>query len=466
MAIDELFKLVSLTFVQAALSALLSAAIGLGIGLGVQPYRTLRSILLLPFTMPSIVVASTWIFWFGHQGPLGNLGWIYSLSAVVGAHVVINAPYVAGMVAQALDRLERERWELSATLGARFPARFRHVLWPELREAWAQATFQAFAFSVSSFALVMLLGGGPPVETLETALYARVRFEGLDFRGALVCAVASTALAIGPWLLWSLRKRARTGQASLQRDFMFSSNAYTKVAAGLAGFGLVGFFSPAFWPKAFPEGETLGPALRDSLELSLAVAILSAGGAGALNLALIRLRRSRPLRARAMATAFFALGALSPLVLGLLLWVLVDRWFDPLEHPAVAVGGVQTLSFLPLAFRMLWPVGERSAALARETAGTLGASRWAEWRWAEWPRWRGPLFRAWALCAAFSLGELSVVSLFYTEQFVPLPLLASRLMGRYEFAQAHGIAWILVMLALSLVVVSGGMAKGRRNLHA
>jgi ABC-type Fe3+ transport system permease subunit len=72
----------------------------------------------------------------------------------------------------------------------------------------------------------------------------------------------------------------------------------------------------------------------------------------------------------------------------------------------------------------------------------------------EWPRWRGPIFSAFAGVAGASLGELGAVSFFYSEKLVPLPLLVSRWMRQYRFEEAQGIAALLFLLSVLLIVIS------------
>jgi len=48
------------------------------------------------------------------------------------------------------------------------------------------------AVCAMSFALVLILGGGPPVQTLEVALYSRLRYGTVDLPGAAACGIWSS----------------------------------------------------------------------------------------------------------------------------------------------------------------------------------------------------------------------------------------------------------------------------------
>src|SRR6185295_17430160 len=121
-----------------------------------------------------------------------------TFAAVILAHVFFNAPWIALVVAEARSEIPEPLLEAARTLGAGSLARFAAVLWPSVRGAFAAAAAQAFALCSMSFALILVLGGGPPVDTLETSLYARVRFGTLDLSGAAALAAWELALTLIP----------------------------------------------------------------------------------------------------------------------------------------------------------------------------------------------------------------------------------------------------------------------------
>jgi thiamine transport system permease protein len=470
------------TFRQAALSTGISALVGLPLGLfvGALDSRSRERVLAwlrVPYGVPTIVAATAWIACLGRTGWLAPFGLdlAYSFTAVIIAHVFFNAPWIALLVAEARAELPESLVDAARTLGAGPRARFAAVLWPAVRGACAAAAAQAFALCSMSFALVLVLGGGPPVDTLETSLYFHVRMGSLDLSGASACAVWELALTLLPWLCVLLSaspvKSARHQAApAAGRGPARASPMRARAALGLALL-FVAPYTAVFAPgavRALASAEALAP-LGGPLLLSLSLAALSACGALAVAasalLAAAWLGRqgagSRAARAaaRGLELAVTVPAGVSVLVLGLGIWLAYARWIDPLSGSLTAIAGLQIVIFTPLAFRALWPVAARGSGTLLEAASTLGASPVRAFFAVEWPRWSGPLRGAAALVAGASLGEVAAVSLFYSEKLIPLPLVISRWMAQYRFAEAQGLSALLLLLSVAVVLVFGRGAR-------
>jgi ABC-type Fe3+ transport system permease subunit len=143
----------------------------------------------------------------------------------------------------------------------------------------------------------------------------------------------------------------------------------------------------------------------------------------------------------------------SALVLALGIWFAYGRWIDPFEGSLTAMVLLQTTLSLPFAYRMLWAVDRGAQTRLVEAARTLGARPAQAFWWVEWPRWRPVVLGLLAMTGAASLGEVAAASFFASDQLVPLPLLATRWMARYQFEQAQWVS--IFLLALSALAVAG-----------
>jgi thiamine transport system permease protein len=461
---------------QAGMSTLISVAVGLPLGLAVarvsgRAASALDSLLGLPQGVPTVVAATAWVAWLGRSGWLARLDLGYSLSAVIVAHVFFNAPWVALLVAQARRAVPRAPLEAASTLGAGAWARFGLIAWPSLRWSLGAAAAQVMAACSMSFALVMILGGGPPVETLETALYARIRGGALDLAGAAACAAWEVALTLTPWILVLVaRSRARGGTASaapvvaprrglgsgllLAATFFFVSVFFVPYLAVFSGADASLLLSGAFWADV-------------ARPLSLSLVIAACAGLGALALASLAILAvsCSPMRWRALLEGALSLpSGLSVLVLGLGAWLAYGRFIDPFEGSLLAIVGLQIVVFFPVAHRILWPVAQAGQRARMEAAWALGASPWRAFWSVDWPRWRAPAASALALVGAMALGEVAAVSLFYSESLVPLPLVVSRWMGQYRFEEARAASLLLLAGAVGLMAASV-LGKGRVRAH-
>ncbi|MCM2324105.1 MAG: ABC transporter permease subunit [Oligoflexia bacterium] len=477
---------------QAVVSALVSALVGLPLGLWIGTLqgrwaRWSEAVLALPFGVPSIVAAMSWVVLLGRSGLLAALlqklglpaeglsEWIYSLRGVILAHVFFNAPWIALLVAQARRRIPGRQVEAGETLGAGRWSLFRFVLWPEVRWAFFSAAAQTLSYCVMSFALVLVLGGGPPVQTLETSLYGRIRFGTLDLAGAVACAVWELALTLLPWaavLFFQRRVRsgeltaAESGDDGYPRRFRLTT-AWALAACAVFTLPYLSVFAGAL-PGA--ASEAFRTEIQAPLWISARLALVT--GAGALLLAILALLGLAQLRALGDRRGLLAAGAgavvllpggMSALVLGLGLWLAYGRWIDPFAGSLLAMAALQITLFFPLAFRALWPLTQAMPRRRLEAALTLGASPWRAFWLVDWPRWRGPVASALGLVVAASISEVAAVSLFYSEELIPLPLLVSRWMAQYRFEEAQAVAALLFSLSMMAIILLRGLrAPGRR----
>ena len=202
------FGLFGFTAYQALLSTVVSVAVGLpGAYLLARfefPGRAfLRSVTILPFVMPSILVAVGFLAMFGRTGllndllgavGLGPVELVYSLEIVILAHAFYNAPLVTRLVTAAWESVDVRRVETARTLGASPLRAFRDVTLPQLVPAISTAAVLTFIFTFMSFPIVLALGG-LQLSTVEVWLYARVR--SLALAEAATLGAIETALSLG-----------------------------------------------------------------------------------------------------------------------------------------------------------------------------------------------------------------------------------------------------------------------------
>src|SRR6185437_14536476 len=105
-------------------------------------------------------------------------------------------------------------------------------------------------------------------------------------------------------------------------------------------------------------------------------------------------------------------GGISVLVLGLGFWLAYGQWLDPFSGSLTAMVFLEIALFLPILFRMFWPLADQLRPRLLEAAATLGAGPVPAFFWVEWPRWQPVVTSALALATAASLGEVAAVSLF------------------------------------------------------
>ncbi|MDR3607264.1 MAG: ABC transporter permease subunit [Oligoflexia bacterium] len=473
----DILSLVRVTVTQAGASAMIAAVIGLPLGLliaaggaaaGARSARAFffnEMLLAIPFSVPTAVAASSWVLILGRNGWLARLGipldWSYSLKAVITAHVFFNAPWIALWVAQARDRIPEGRFEAALTLGASAFSRFRFLEWPAVKWSFFAAATQAFSFCVMSFALVLILGGGPPVQTLETAVYSRLRFGTLDVGGAAACAAWELLVTLLPWaavLFFQARDPGRGARPARERARGVGSFGARSWLPGVAFFAAAVFLLPylAIFPASWrsidivPWSKEVLPAVAVSVKIAVTSAffVVLTALAAVMSLSSPRLH---PAVTTALASLASLSGGISALVLGLGFWLAFGRWVDPFEGSFAAIVAIQLALFFNVAFRIFWPLAQEPRRNLLEAAATLGADPARAFFEIEWPRWRSSVAGAFALVAAASIGEVAAVSLFYSEKLVPLPLLIVRWSAQYRFEAAQSASALLFVLSSGTV---------------
>jgi|GEM_PF-697077 len=451
-----------------ALAFLIGVPSGLWLGrrMAVVPGWVI-SVLQFPMGMPSLAAISAALFWIGRNGALTQLGlwpeaWLYSAWAVVVVHGVWNASWVALRTLVARQAVPRERVEAARGLGASHSQMLGHVLWPELRNEWLWTGLQVFQLCAMSFVVVQVLGGGPPVETLETAIYSRLRLAELDFPGAIGCVLLQLAVTLGPGLLLLFKTlREEDARAQSLGRVVRSGRRSDMPEMGLPGvllvfaLGLLPWVGLVRWEALQSLGPILqSPELWPSIRVSAGIALLSTLLAALQVFLLIRsvlLQKERE-RSFAISVALLPSGV-STLVLGFGLWLAFEFAFDPFADNLAWVIVLQSVLAVPFLFRAFWPLASRPELRLQEAARALGASRYQVFRAVEWPRWKPAIQGTLGTLLMAGTGEVAALSLLSGGDWtggVPLSVQVSRALSQYQFAQAQG--WVLLLLGVGVVL--------------
>jgi thiamine transport system permease protein len=243
------------TAYQAALSTLASVALGLPGAYVLARFefpgrRTLKSLTILPFVLPSIMVVVGFVATFGQFGTvndllagvgLGRVQFLYTLEVVVLAHAFYNAPLVTRMVTTAWENVDASAVETARSLGADPLRAFRDVVAPQLLPALAASALLAFVFTFMSFPIVLALGG-LQLATVEVWLFARV--QQLDYATAAGLAALETVVSLAltyAYLRYEARRSAEGTGNPLDRHRLLDASGLREwlVRSGIVAYGVV-----------------------------------------------------------------------------------------------------------------------------------------------------------------------------------------------------------------------------------
>lgn len=443
------------TVSQAFVSALISVGLAVPVARALARRKfwgrgALITLLGAPFLLPVIVAVIGLLSVFGRSGivnsALGALGLtdvsIYGFHGVVLAHVFFNLPLATRLILQGWLSIPAERFRLAATLNAPVG---RFLEWPMLRQIVPGAFLVIFLICLTSFAVALILGGGPGATTIEVSIYQAILSEFDLGQAALlacvqfaICAIA----ALGVYLV-SLpegmgagldRVVQRWDRATLPLDIAWLAAVTVFLAVPLLMVVLRGVPGLAEMPSSI-----WASAFR-SVYVAIGSAVLCVSMALAL-----------AMQGRLIATIVGALPlAASGLVMGTGLFLIVFPFVAPSDVALLVTMLVNATLALPFALRSVAPAVAAAKADYGRLAASLGIVGWARLRLVILPRVRRPLGFAAGLAAALSMGDLGVITLFAGDGQATLPLAMFRLMGSYQVDAAAGAGLLLLGLSLAL----------------
>lgn len=466
---------------QGGLSAGLATTLGYPAGVFVGRYlwpgrSVVRSVLLVPFLLPSLVIVLGVEDLFGSAGLLTGLlpGLSFlgtGVPGIVAVNLVFNLPLVVLLTATGCEVASRDLEETVATLGGS-PVRAYRDTWA--RPTWVGAAaggLLTFLFSALSFAPPLLLCGArcytveARIWSLDTVL--------LDPNGAGLLALAMVAFFLAPTLVYLLLARGlrpsggrrEGGARPLPRRDVGVGLLAAETVVVLGGVALV--LGAVLYRTVEPYGHLGAGAAWGTLFASSTAARLGIGIPGALTNTLIFAVAAAGISVLLVVPAAFSAlrGARAGTGLGLLLFapLLVSpivlafalaTFWRPLFGGESSVWALvivsQAMLALPFALQTLTiPLSGLSPA-AREAAQTLGAPRFSAFLDADLPRVRQGLLTAGLLSFALGLGEFTATYFLVTPRYTTLPVALYGLANTRQLPVADAAAGLLLLISLSV----------------
>ena len=488
-----MLRIARFTLWQAALSTVLSVAPAILVARALSRHSDFpgRGLLLrlfaVPLGLPAIVAALGLLALYGRAGfaadiasGIGAARWpgIYGLTGILVAHVFFNLPLATRLLLSALEAVPPDQWRLASQLGMGWGTVFRLIEWPTLRAAIPGVAALVFMLCVTSFTLVLTLGGGPAATTLEVAIYQSLRF---DFEPARAVALTVVQIALTVAAVFALSRLGAdvTGDANLPvagRRPAGSELGETLLNATVIALAAAFVLAPMAAIVASGLQADLGrlvtepavlKAAAQSLVFALAAALLSV--LLSLSLAAIRQRLETARRGGRRSIVETLAGTGASLVLVVPPIVIGAGWFVLLRNtgavfavaPAMVVT-VNAVMAMPFATRAIRPAYDAAAVRNDRLCMQLGIDGLARTRLIDWPELRRPLATGFAFAMALSLGDLGVIALFGSDSIQTLPYLLYARLGSYRTEDAAGLALLLGMLCLALIWIAERLGKVAR----
>ena len=453
------------TIGQAALSTLLCLLFGIP-GAFVLFRRKffgqsfVKAFIAVPFILPTIVVA------IALQSFTSSLP---TILVILIAHLFLNYSIVVRTVGGVWQNLDLEIEYAAAIDGTSQWQTFWRITLPALRPAIVSAAVLVFLYCVTSFGIILLLGGGR-VSSIETEIYFSLT-QFLDFKTASAFALAQTVITVS---VFALSKVFGSSSAGLEQVSETDSNTRIKIREWpIVLLTAVFVFTVLVLPmlqvlsRFSWQGflDLSGTGSRQLLNISVWQAtgnsirnIIIAAGLAVLLGALVSWLLSRGRQSWLELPFLFPMGV-SSVVLGF-------GYLITFRAGWLTVPLVQAVLALPLVVRIIHPALVSLASEYREEAQIAGAGSWQIWRLVEAPLVANALRTATVYAALVSLGEFGAASLLSFGDQATLPVVLYQLIsrpGEQNYAMAMAACSLLIVFVFVVSMSSALVQKRRRS---
>jgi thiamine transport system permease protein len=477
------WRVVALTFGQAVVSTALTLAVGLPVAWVLARLRfpgasLVRTTAMVPFVLPSVVVGAAFASMLGPRGLVDLRGTWWAIFA---AHMCFNLAVVLRVVEPALRSVPASLVDAARLSGATRREVLRRVVMPVAAPSIRSASIVVFLFCLTSFGVVVLLGGGS-VTTIEVELWVRATRQ-FDLSGAAVLAGIQAVMVLAVLLLSAPsaitfasrgsggrpRRRCRTPRdraAVAVAVLLVAVVAVLPIAALVErSLAVPGGHGLAHWRElgTVTAGTGLAVDPMSAVWASLRAAAMACILAALLGLpaSLAVARRPDGLASRTLLLPL----AVSATSVGLGLLLVAGRPPLDLRRSAALVVVAQTMVALPLLVRTVAPALAGLPPSVTDAASLCGAGSWRRWWRIQLPMVRPAVAAGVGLAFVAALGEFGA-TVFVARTAAPtVPVAIERMMSRPGSAglgQAMALSCVLVAVCgVALLVIDGVGGSGR-----
>jgi len=200
--------------VSVAFKLMIGTAVALALNESMPARGLVRSIMILPWALPTLVAVLIWVWMYSDVGGVINhvlMGTglverpvlflsdpVLAMVSVIVVNVWRGFPFFTITLLAGLQSVGSEQYDAAKVDGAGIFARFRHVTLPGLGPVMAVVTLLSTIFTLNDFAIIWLLTKGGPgnaTDVLSTLTY-KVAIRGLELGKGVAVSVVMLPLLI------------------------------------------------------------------------------------------------------------------------------------------------------------------------------------------------------------------------------------------------------------------------------
>lgn len=489
-----ILRVIAFTVEQALLSTLASILLGLPGAYLLARYdfrgkSIVKAITTVPFVLPSIIVVLGFVIFFGNNGVLNRafmgafnlenppLKILYSMKAIILAHTFYNFPICILLVSAVWSRINPNLEKAALSLGARGGRLFTNILLPQIMPGILAASALIFIFCFTSFAVILVLGGGPKYTTIEVTIY-RLAKVSLDLKAGSALAIIESVLSILFMYIYikfqqkvSFAEKVklqyeRKKLASILRSpygilaVLYIIITFLLIIApmlAVIGRSFMGrsdwtgrtSFTLEWYKRIFTDIETGSIAIpylsviKNSLFFGLTTVLFSLP-LGTM-IAYITTRKHFRGRGVLETVTMLPLG-ISSIILGLGYIKAYQTFPLDITGKWYAIAFAHTIIAYPFVIRSVTAVFRKINPRLIQAALSLGATPWkAFWR-VELPLIKSGIIAGATFAFAISIGEINATLMLYNPNLTTLPVAIYRLISSYNYFGACALGTILMVI--------------------
>jgi thiamine transport system permease protein len=447
---DIFLHVLFFTIWQAFLSAAFSLFTGIlaapgYASLSLRVRRYARWVLLLPNLMSSVLVVLCLVLSF-QNFPFG-------LTGIIIGHVFLNAGLCTVWLGENWHTLESKWGPSLKVMGASSFHGYSKVilpmLWPQVRNTFAVV----FSSCIASFAIPLVLGGGPQASTLEVLIFETIHTTG-DPTWAVCISIVQAIIQI---FIFSF--------VIGEIKFSTSGDKICRNRVSLNVFGLIVVCAISLWPVlrffqvSFNSLLTTGLAsnfLHDADFLNSAANSLKAASI-VFVLTVILLFSLLTFGWQKFTPRLPVLSGVVTGLAGIIIFKLGGR-SAPIIFLSALVWGHMSVIFLQV-LRLALPSLESLRVKFSKVNVQLGASDWLVFKRIYFKLGLKPIFAAGGLAFCWSMGDFSIARVYGLSQKT-LPIYIQDLMGSYRLEQSAAASLLLMALTLVALILMETLSDG------
>ncbi len=466
---EYILHLLNFSIFQAFLSMILSVIFGVFLSLALYrrnffAKKYLLTLFNITFVMPVLIAVFGIVAIYGNSGLINsffskNILNIYGLNGILLAHLFFNIPLCAKIFYESLSLIDTHQHQIATQLGLNAWQKFLYLELPVLKQVMPHVASLVFVLCFTSFAIVLALGGGAKYTTIEVAIYQAIKYDfDLQMAGFLSLLQVFICVILA-FLTQKFSKNIKNKSFKDKNSAIFIDSKILKILDFFAIFFAIWFIIPPLISVVY-EGinakffeNILSSEFLHALKNSLLIGIFSSFLSVVFGIFIIFASRNYRLKNQAKkASLLEGFGSVILIVPSIVVstgaFILLNKYVNVFEYAFYFVVFTNSLMALPFVIRSLSQAFFSIEQEYKNLCQSLGIFGLNRLRLVEFKALKKPISSAIGLSFILSFGDLSVISIFGSNDFKTLPFLLYAQLGSYQMQKASVSALILLLVSL------------------